>query len=253
MNMRTLGRASIASPIAALFAIVLFLSSTVPAGATEHACGTPGAPPCRRHCGVPGSPPCDVPMCGTPGGAPCASTLLDTYYDVNAGDNLVRLINPVGTTNRCAMIYVFDSNEEMGECCGCPLSPQKLLSLSVKNDLTLNWVFSPPSPQAGVIEIISALPNASTKGGLGSQCQQSGPACNGGCDPTNVPGFDSTSRQLKGYIVHNRSISATSGIPEVPFAEAGDPDSVTLNSLQDLCGAILGTGDTKIGVCNCGQ
>ena len=49
-----------------------------------------------------------------------------------AGDNILRLINPNGAANGnlagaqeqtvCAMIYVFDDDEEMGECCGCPLS-----------------------------------------------------------------------------------------------------------------------------------
>ena len=48
------------------------------------------------------------------------------------GDNIIRLINPNGSANPflaggiehpvCAMIYVFDDDEEMGECCGCPLS-----------------------------------------------------------------------------------------------------------------------------------
>lgn len=47
-------------------------------------------------------------------------------------DPVIRLINPNGAANGnlagakeqtvCAMIYVFDDDEEMGECCGCPLS-----------------------------------------------------------------------------------------------------------------------------------
>ena len=46
------------------------------------------------------------------------------------GDNIIRLINPNGAANSnlagaqpqtvCAMLYVFDANQEMGECCGCP-------------------------------------------------------------------------------------------------------------------------------------
>jgi hypothetical protein len=47
------------------------------------------------------------------------------------GDNILRLISHNGNANAafgavtdaCAMIYVFDDDEEMGECCGCPLSP----------------------------------------------------------------------------------------------------------------------------------
>src|SRR5580704_14095847 len=63
--------------------------------------------------------------------------VLWTYYDTfgapgGAGDNIIRLVNPNGAANPllvgnneqdvCAMIYVFDDDEEMGECCGCPLS-----------------------------------------------------------------------------------------------------------------------------------
>jgi hypothetical protein len=47
------------------------------------------------------------------------------------GDNILRLINPNGNANRsfglvkivCAMIYVFDDDQDMGECRGCALSP----------------------------------------------------------------------------------------------------------------------------------
>jgi len=174
---------------------------------------------------------------------------------------MVRLINPSGAAkpNVCAMIYVFDSDEEMGECCGCPLSPQKLLSLSVENNLTSDWaIFGGPSHGervVGLVEVVAAAPDVpvSNKPGVsnGNGCGFATgiiptQACNGGCDPTNVPGY-STTRALKGYILHN----LTPELPEVPFADAGDPDSSTLNYLQEQCGALIGNG-TGAGICNCG-
>jgi hypothetical protein len=43
-------------------------------------------------------------------------------------------------TDACAMIYVFDDDEEMVECCGCPLSSADVQYFSVAHDLTANWI-----------------------------------------------------------------------------------------------------------------
>ncbi len=37
------------------------------------------------------------------------------------GQNAMRLINTT-SQDMCALIYVFDDDEELGECCGCPLT-----------------------------------------------------------------------------------------------------------------------------------
>ena len=63
------------------------------------------------------------------------------------------LINPAGNANRafgvvtdqCAMIYVFDNSEEMGECCGCPITPAQRLSFSVEHNLLSNWIGDRPA------------------------------------------------------------------------------------------------------------
>jgi hypothetical protein len=70
------------------------------------------------------------------------------------GDNILRLINPNGGANGnlagakeqtvCAMIYVFDDDEEMGECCGCPLSSTQLATFSTYKNLTSNWGIKNP-------------------------------------------------------------------------------------------------------------
>src|ERR1700683_4798156 len=75
------------------------------------------------------------------------------------GDNILHLVNPNGNANSsfgavnnvCAMIYVFDNDQEMGECCGCPLSPADLATFSVEHDLTDNWIFggSPDGNEVG--------------------------------------------------------------------------------------------------------
>src|SRR5208337_2735473 len=109
-------------------------------------------------------------------------SFLTTYYDVassvkttaagyggsgssgGAGDSLVRVINPMhdDTTQNgtlCAMFYVFDDNEEIQACCGCPVTPDGLRTLSVINDLTGNFGINRGDLAAGVIDLVSSSPN----------------------------------------------------------------------------------------------
>src|ERR1700674_3787034 len=70
------------------------------------------------------------------------------YFSNNAGtapDATVRIDNP-GLTygNLCAMVYVFDADQQMTECCGCVETHNGLRTLSVRHDLTSN-------PLTGVI------------------------------------------------------------------------------------------------------
>src|SRR5271166_3109069 len=90
------------------------------------------------------------------------------------GDNILRLINPNGAANAnlagaepqtvCAMIYVFDDDEEMGECCGCPLSSTRLATFSVEKNLTLDWALQggPENGEHdnGAIAVVASAPNA---------------------------------------------------------------------------------------------
>src|SRR5271157_1838807 len=76
-----------------------------------------------------------------------------------APDATVRLDNP-GLTygNLCAMIYVFDRDEQLTECCGCVESHNDLRTLSVNGDLTSNPLTGRKST-TGVIKVVSAAVN----------------------------------------------------------------------------------------------
>ncbi len=78
------------------------------------------------------------------------------YFDnANSGwpDAFVRISNP-GTTytvttapidgDICAMIYVFRPDQELTECCGCRVTPNALLKLSVNKNLTANPLSGTP-------------------------------------------------------------------------------------------------------------
>jgi len=60
---------------------------------------------------------------------------------------------PQGTL--CALIYVFSADQQLAECCGCPVTPNGLLTLSVTKDLTSNPLTG-VKPRSGVIKILSS-------------------------------------------------------------------------------------------------
>jgi len=82
-----------------------------------------------------------------------------TYYANNvaaAPDATVRFINDGDTgANLWASIYVFDDSEELTQCCSCEVTPDGLLSESVKNQLT-KYPIRGIVPPRGVIKVISS-------------------------------------------------------------------------------------------------
>ena len=75
------------------------------------------------------------------------------------------------------MIYVFDDDQEMGECCGCPITPNELETISVEHDLTTNWALGSNDAGSGVVQIVSGQQNRL------ANCDPA-KGCNDGCDPT---------------------------------------------------------------------
>jgi hypothetical protein len=151
-----------------------------------------------------------------------------------APDQTVRISNP-GLTygNLCAMIYVFDNDQQLTECCGCVETHNGLRTLSMKNNLTSNpltGVFS----ANGVIKIVSAAVN------------------NSPCDPTsNV----APKANLRAWGTHNQNFAVQGNIKGFPITETEFSDSALgateLANLQAQCAFlnILGSGH---GICTCG-
>jgi hypothetical protein len=160
------------------------------------------------------------------------------------------------------MIYVFDDDEEMGECCGCPLSSAQLATVSVEGNLTANWGIQSPATNNesgtdnsnGAIAVVAAAPNTALT------CTGQSGACNGGCDPTNVPGYSvTTASNLLGSVTHNQLVGRqigtsvgglTAGLTETPLSDDAGGDPTNLIYLQTQCGALIGNG-TGGGICNC--
>src|ERR1019366_9916459 len=94
------------------------------------------------------------------GTTPPPDTLkVDYFSGANLGNPAaqLRIVNPgtFASGGICAAIYVFDSFQEMSECCSCPLSPDSLRTLDVNVDLTSN-------PLTGVILNTGAIKIVST-------------------------------------------------------------------------------------------
>jgi hypothetical protein len=147
-----------------------------------------------------------------------------------APDATVRIDNP-GLTygNLCAMVYVFDADQQLTECCGCVETHNGLRTLSVRRDLTSNPLTGVLSTN-GVIKIVSAAVN------------------NSPCDPTsNV----TPTANLRAWGTHIQNAVGTAW----PITETEYSDSTLgateLANLQAQCAFvnILGSGH---GICSCG-
>jgi hypothetical protein len=155
------------------------------------------------------------------------------YFSNNAApapDATVRIDNP-GLTygNLCAMIYVFDADQQLTECCGCLETHNGLRTISVRSNLTSNPLTGVVS-RNGMIKIVSAAVN------------------NSPCDPTsNVK----ATANLRAWVTHIQNPVGTS----YPITETESSDSTLgateLANLQAQCAfvGILGSGQ---GTCSCG-
>jgi hypothetical protein len=154
------------------------------------------------------------------------------YYSnnvVGAPDGTLRIDNP-GLTygNLCAMVYVFDQDQQMSECCGCVETHNGLRTLSVRRDLTSNPLTGVVSKN-GVIKIVST-------------------AVNGACDPTSS--FSPTAN-LRAWVTHvGNPVGSAYPITETESSDStlGTTES---SNLQAQCAfvQILGSGQ---GRCSCG-
>jgi len=165
-------------------------------------------------------------------------------YGVPGGDNVLRLIEPNGCgnggvgnanceseTDQCALIYVFDDDQEMGECGVALVSPNELLTLSVRNDLVTNWALATQDNSRGTIVVIGSL----------------------SCDPTQPP-FGEVSTNFVGSITHDQLIDGTPKLTEVPLFDQDGGETINNTYLAEECAALLGNGSgSGLFVCEFGE
>ncbi len=149
-----------------------------------------------------------------------------------APDQTVRIDNPGtdNTANLCAMIYVFDNDQQLSECCGCLVTANGLRTLSVGKNLTNNPLTGVVSNN-GVIKIVSARVN------------------NSPCDPTsNVYPQPS----VRAWGSHNQNKVGTAyPVTETEFSDATLSEEELGFNLEEQCSFAqrLGSGHA---ICSCG-
>ena len=152
-----------------------------------------------------------------------------------APDAALRLVNtgflsdasPVG--DLCASVYVFDSTEQLNECCSCRVTPNGLLTLSVNKNLTGNTLTG-GHPTRGVVKLLSSQP----VGGV--------------CDPKVQSAFPG----IQGWISHVQSNSP--GAKSFAITEEELLHSLLgageAADLAEDCTALIELGSGS-GVCSC--
>ena len=145
---------------------------------------------------------------------------------VNAGiDGTVQLTNP-GLTSLCAMVYVFDQNQELNECCGCPISDNGMRTLSLLKDLTANTLTG-KKPRAGEIKVVPS-------------------------DPAQNPQCDPVASAPTGVILAwgmNAQVPGATTETEYALVPLSDGEETIL---VNLCSFVKQLGGGK-GICSCGS
>lgn len=137
---------------------------------------------------------------------------------------IVRIVNDSGAT-LCALLYVTDQDQEMRECCGCPVSHGGTDTLSVVDDLTNNPANGVPTNN-GSIAIISSLASA--------------------CNPSKPK----PTPQLEAWSTHYQSTITFGTLTEDEFT-ALPLSGAAQSNLVAQCAAIQLVGSGK-GICTCG-
>jgi hypothetical protein len=137
--------------------------------------------------------------------------------------NVGTAITSPGSGNLCALIYVFEPDQQLAECCGCLITPDGLLTLSIDGDL-VSHPLTPVELHTGAIKIVSSA----------------GGACNA-AKPTPVPG-------IRAWGTHIQNDGSTT---ETEFTDS-TLSTGELNLLKSKCSSIQSNG-SGFGICRCGS
>jgi hypothetical protein len=158
-----------------------------------------------------------------------------TYFDgantpTVSADGTVRITNPGFTGGTlCAMVYVFDPDQEMSECCGCAVSHDALRTLSINHDLTGNPLTG-IKPTDGVLKVIAA-----------------DQASNPSCDPTSI----TPSGILTTWATHLQTFGGSAFVATEDNIQPSVLGADELSNLQSQCSFVVSLGSSQ-GVCTCG-
>jgi hypothetical protein len=150
--------------------------------------------------------------------------------NMNIGDSVINLTN-AGTAggfepggNICANIYVFAEDQQLITCCTCPLTPNHLKTLSVRNDLISNTL-TPGVPIGVTVALLAST---------------------GTCNAAN-PGALAGGLRAWGTTIHAKP-DGTYAVTETEFSVADLGGGTQLQKLTSYCGFIQANG-SGYGIC----
>jgi hypothetical protein len=193
---------------------------------------------------------------------------LDTPFQVRYFSNLATADSFVNITNTgatggnlCINTYVFSPDEQLEACCSCVVTPNGLVSFSVRNDLISNTL-TPAVPTSVVVKLLATtntVPNSSPtcqtycsspnpNPYLASWCQQNCPpttiACNAATAPA-TPGALASGLLAWGTTTHLQG--AQTSTTETPFAPA-TASAAEVSRITGLC-KFIQTNGSGYGIC----
>lgn len=197
----------------------------------------------------------------------------NSYFDKRIGGGTVSIMDTLETPIACALIYVFRYDEQLEECCGCPVTnsgglrtirlatiispttfatigPQFPAVIPASVDSEFDTLTDNPANgeflDRGVIKIVSSLPN-----GAGGTCDPTLP-------PQNATGVGVVD-ELREYSTSYQGELLIPpgplpyGVTEHEWLGAPDPTASGEDaSLTFLCGGIFALASHH-GICGCGK
>src|SRR5271154_5745049 len=158
----------------------------------------------------------------------------DTFYDVGYFANAnasgapsaqLRLTNDGydSAASLCANIYVFDTAEEMQECCSCEITPDGYLDLSVNTNLINNILDHGTKPTRGIIKVLSTYV---PPGGV--------------CNPTE----GDLESGVKGWLTHVQkgATAGTFSLTETPLTDSYLSETEFFDNLLYTCSFVQSLG-----------
>jgi hypothetical protein len=170
-----------------------------------------------------------------------APAIFQVHYfsDLPVGSSVINFTNSGAETtaaggpgNICANVYTFSPDEQMISCCSCVVTPNGLLSLSVKDDLISN-------PLTGAVPNSAVVKFVATSGTT--------------CNPSNITLAPVSNLSVGGLLAWGTTVHALPGTPtrygltETPF-QVAIPSVGELNKLTSVCGFIQTSGSGS-GIC----
>jgi hypothetical protein len=150
----------------------------------------------------------------------------------SAPDAVLRLVNDGNVSDAspagdlCASIYVFDSSEELSECCSCRITPNGILSLSVNTNLTHDSLTGKTLIR-GIVKVVSSKVSGAF------------------CDPNVV----APQIGIRGWITHVQRANIGFSVTEAELTDSTYGSAESADLAEDCM--VLTEIEGSIGICSC--